>query len=323
MKYSEVIYNSGLSEEINRLCGLTEGAVGNAFYSNKAKITRVNEALDRYWFLASESTRKGTFDDTNQTSLPVETQNLVAGTNYYKISSFTSKVLQILKLAILDDDAKEMDLVREDFDDLIDFNELYTTDTAERGIPQYWAKMGDYIYLRPCPDYSETSGLRAYINRELSKFLFTTFTVTIASPGVFSATAHGLAANDALIFETDGALPTGLTTDTTVYYVISAGLTADAFEVSTTIGGSAVNTSGSQSGNHKFLKVSKEPGIPVIHHNYLARYAALPFLITNEMSRKNDIAKLMQVDEDAIVKYWAHRDKDTRSQITFKKRVYK
>lgn len=78
-----------------------------------------------------------------------------------------------------------------------------------------------------------------------------TFTVTIASPAVFSKTAHGLAAGDPIIFSTTGALPTGLTAGT-VYYVISAGLTADAFEVSTSVGGSAVNTSGSQSGTHKY-----------------------------------------------------------------------
>ncbi len=76
-----------------------------------------------------------------------------------------------------------------------------------------------------------------------------TFTVTLATPGVFSATAHGLVLGDKVSLTTTGALPTGLATNTD-YYVISAGLTADAFELSTSRGGSAVNTSGSQSGTH-------------------------------------------------------------------------
>src|SRR3990167_4086552 len=76
-----------------------------------------------------------------------------------------------------------------------------------------------------------------------------TFTVTIASPGVFSLTAHGFIPGQVLYFSTTGALPTGLSAGT-AYYVITAGLTADAFRVSTTIGGTAVNTSGSQSGTH-------------------------------------------------------------------------
>lgn len=76
------------------------------------------------------------------------------------------------------------------------------------------------------------------------------FTVTIASPAVFTTpAAHGLQAGDQVIFQTTGALPTGLTAGTT-YYVISAGLTATSFEVAATAGGSAINTSGVQSGTH-------------------------------------------------------------------------
>ena len=83
-----------------------------------------------------------------------------------------------------------------------------------------------------------------------------TFTVTIATPAVFTLTAHGLAANNVVYFSTSGALPTGLT-EGTAYYVISTGLTANAFEVSTTEGGAAVNTSGSQSGTHSITMACK------------------------------------------------------------------
>lgn len=76
-----------------------------------------------------------------------------------------------------------------------------------------------------------------------------TFTVTIASPGVFTKTAHGFQAGALVRFSTTGALPTGLTAGTN-YYVIAAGLTANTFQVSTTAGGAAVNTSGTQSGTH-------------------------------------------------------------------------
>lgn len=76
-----------------------------------------------------------------------------------------------------------------------------------------------------------------------------TVTVTIATPGVFTKTTHGYIVGDKLHFTTTGALPTGLSTNTD-YYVISAGLTADAFQVALTPGGAAVNTSGSQSGVH-------------------------------------------------------------------------
>lgn len=78
----------------------------------------------------------------------------------------------------------------------------------------------------------------------------TTVTVTIATPGVVSWTAHGLPAGWPVKFSTSGALPTGITAGT-VYYVIATGLTANTFQISATPGGSAVNTSGTQSGTHK------------------------------------------------------------------------
>jgi len=78
-----------------------------------------------------------------------------------------------------------------------------------------------------------------------------TFTVTIASPAVFTSTNHGLSVGQPIRLFTTGALPTGLSANTN-YYVSSAGLTADTFQVSTTyanaIAGTSVNTSGSQSG---------------------------------------------------------------------------
>lgn len=82
-----------------------------------------------------------------------------------------------------------------------------------------------------------------------------TFTVTIASPGVFTKTAHGLAVGDEVYFTTTGALPTGLTASTK-YYVVAGGFTVDAFEVSATSGGTAITTSGSQSGTHSLYRFS-------------------------------------------------------------------
>jgi microcystin-dependent protein len=76
-----------------------------------------------------------------------------------------------------------------------------------------------------------------------------TFAVTIASPAVFTLTSHGREIDDAVYFTTTSALPTGLSINT-VYYIIAAGFTANTFQVSTTRGGAAVVTTGSQVGTH-------------------------------------------------------------------------
>ena len=82
-----------------------------------------------------------------------------------------------------------------------------------------------------------------------------TATMTIASPAVVTLTAHGLLAGDSIYFTTTGALPTGVSANTT-YYVISAGLATDSFRFSASSGGSAVNTSGSQSGTHTLYRAN-------------------------------------------------------------------
>lgn len=66
-------------------------------------------------------------------------------------------------------------------------------------------------------------------------------TITVASPAVLTKTSHGLIAGDRVVLSTTGVLPNGLTTNTP-YYVLSAGLTANAFELSETAGGTAINT---------------------------------------------------------------------------------
>ena len=79
-----------------------------------------------------------------------------------------------------------------------------------------------------------------------------TVTMTIAAPGVISWTAHGLAAGTGIKLTTTGALPTGLVAGTT-YYVVSP--TTDAFSVAATPGGSAITTTGTQSGVHTATSV--------------------------------------------------------------------
>jgi microcystin-dependent protein len=78
-----------------------------------------------------------------------------------------------------------------------------------------------------------------------------TFTVTIASPGVVTLNSHGLQEGDAIYLTTTGALPTGLSQNT-IYYVKIVN--ANSFQLSltrTTAGaGTAINTTGSQSGVH-------------------------------------------------------------------------
>lgn len=116
---------------------------------------------------------------------------------------------------------------------------------------------GSYIYLT-----SKNSSIYklsvanpgSYVNVAVSTVLGNP-TITVATPAVVTLNSHGLVVGNTIKFTTTGALPTGINPNT-VYFVIAAGLTANNFEISATLGGTAINTSGSQSGTHTLTQVN-------------------------------------------------------------------
>lgn len=77
-----------------------------------------------------------------------------------------------------------------------------------------------------------------------------TCNISISSPCIISSVVpefHNLFPGQRIQFSTTGALPTGLSTGTD-YYVLADGFSRTSFKVSTTMNGSPVNTSGTQSG---------------------------------------------------------------------------
>lgn len=78
-----------------------------------------------------------------------------------------------------------------------------------------------------------------------------TFTVTIATPAVFTKTGHGFNGGERVRLSTTSALPSGLSTSVD-YYV--KYVDANTFQVSTTFEGSSVNTTGTQAGTHTYMQ---------------------------------------------------------------------
>jgi hypothetical protein len=76
-----------------------------------------------------------------------------------------------------------------------------------------------------------------------------TVTISAASPGVITHTAHPFAANDPVVFSNSGgALPAAITAGT-VYYVKTV-LSVDTYTISATAGGAAINTATTGTGTH-------------------------------------------------------------------------
>ena len=108
---------------------------------------------------------------------------------------------------------------------------------------------GAYFTLR---DVAVAASLAASGANGLDDSAPTVVTMTIASPGVITETAHGRPANAPVVLATTGALPTGYTAGTT-YYVTNP--TTNGYSLSATKGGAAINTTGIQSGVHTVKSV--------------------------------------------------------------------
>jgi len=126
---------------------------------------------------------------------------------------------------------------------LSDVNIGIIIEPSSIAIPPVLAKTENYALLK--------TDLRREIHCNATSDL--AFTVSIGNPALVTSAGHGLSVNDKIVFETTGALPTGLSVGTT-YYIIAGGFGADAFSVALTQGGSAIVTSGSQSGTHTLSK---------------------------------------------------------------------
>jgi len=87
-------------------------------------------------------------------------------------------------------------------------------------------------------------------------------TITIDTPANITV-ANDFIAGQPVFFSTTGALPTGLVVNEQ-YFVIATGLTASNIRVSTTLGGAAVNTTGTQSGVHKVGKIKNAGSFGIV-----------------------------------------------------------
>jgi hypothetical protein len=191
MVYNSHATNLDCVSEILRICGTTV-----AGYPLNDITRRFNSSLDEYFSLAFQSDGRWSFDDINETSPPIDTQDIVNGTNRYKFGTFTETVINLIKLEILDGDGNGHSLIKEDWENLGQtregnesgvitgvnqdtFQELYLDPASGR--PTHYIKYGDFVYLRPSPNYSETAGLKAFFNRPAS---YMAATDTTKIPGV-------------------------------------------------------------------------------------------------------------------------------------------
>ena len=196
MNYSGESNSQDCVSEIRLMCKATSNTYGINDITR-----RFNGALDEYFDLAFEADSGWSFDDVNQTTAAIATQTLTSGTNNYKISLFSGSATNILGMAVLDSSGDVQKITPEQ----IEFTKFETDyDTTNTGLPNTWTKFGDYVYLRPTPNYTRALGLRAYVERNP---LYMTVSDTNKEPGTPKKHHMYLCRKTALPYLVENRLP--------------------------------------------------------------------------------------------------------------------
>jgi hypothetical protein len=126
--------------------------------------------------------------------------------------------------------------------------DIYQDATGTRTLAYAW---GYEFPGGSAPTLSTAGGTIDTLYGDVKVYNTGTVTMTIATPGVVSMTAHGFFTGQKVQLTTTGALPTGLSANTT-YYVVYVD--ANSFSLATSLAnaaaGTKIATSGSQSGTH-------------------------------------------------------------------------
>lgn len=178
MVFSDTSTETGIVQEVNDIC-----QSDNNNYPIESKTRRANAAMDRFFTIAFEADGRWAFDDINQTTVPLESINLVSGTEKYALDTFTSEIIKVLRVEILTSAGlgiklEKLDESQAGGDSLAQYN-----NTA--GQPAYYRLFGKFIYLYPKPNYNSTSGLTLLFERNKSEFVYTDTTKEPGIPSIF------------------------------------------------------------------------------------------------------------------------------------------
>lgn len=151
-------------------------------YPINALTREINKAYHRVasWIQDSDGTWQ--YDDTNNTTLPIGTTDLVSGQQDY---SLDDTMLEVERIEIKDSDGNWVKLKAIDQSQIGQaLDEFQETD----GDPIYYDKVGRSLFLYPAPNYASTGGLKVHFQRHANIFAVTDDT---KEPG-FADVFHGV-----------------------------------------------------------------------------------------------------------------------------------
>lgn len=149
------------------------------------KTRDINLALDRVLSLIFQVGGTWQFDDSNQSSYPILTTDIVDGQRDYSFVSDTSGnlILEMYKVMVADSTGLFREIWPVDVPAGAPSN--YYDGLNTEGMPNSYEKLGNGIFLDPIPNYDRTDGLKIYINREATYFTTSDTTKKAGFAGLF------------------------------------------------------------------------------------------------------------------------------------------
>ena len=189
-------------------------------YPIEQKTRNINRHLDQVVSLILSSDGRWQFDDSNQTDLPIGTATLVSEQQDYTIAGGT--FLDVTRVDVKDINGNYVTLTP------IDQREVTSQSLSEfmktPGMPRYYDKIGDSIFLYPKPSTSmvtASEGLKVYFQRVASYFAITD---TTKVPGFAPLYHRILSVGAALDYAIQNDMMTKVNILTPMYAKLEAGL---------------------------------------------------------------------------------------------------
>lgn len=200
MIFSDSSTKQGLVEMVRRLTNTDTNT-----YPIADLTADLNTVYSEYVSIMLASDTRWQWDDSNFTTLPIATTDLVSGQRDYK---FDDTFLKVLKVLVKDAGGNFYELHQIDAQDTTSNFEaiaMNENNSPNTGQPVWFDLVGDVVRLQTAPNYSSTGGLKVLFQRYQSNFTSTDTTKTPSIPHPFHV---GLAYGTAHIFALVHGQPT-------------------------------------------------------------------------------------------------------------------
>jgi len=182
MQFSNTTTKDGLIQDCELILFDDYGTIsGDA--TRLATFTRlINRAYDKAATIIMEHDNRWQWDDTNQTTQPIGSTDLVDGQQDYV---FDVTHLRIVKALVKDSSGNSIIVNPIDIHDPEGRSMYQESPTAVEGVPIMYDKLANLIKLYPTPNYDYTSGLTVHFQRGPSYFVSTDTTKVAGIPSIF------------------------------------------------------------------------------------------------------------------------------------------